>query len=238
MQSVKIFVQQINVKNFYIIYILTGLGITSLLADQPTKGKAGNTVYTEFGVGDPEGYIPEPDLPDWETKETPTPKNQYKPIEPPFGMEWGENPRNLLRWAKINRFKMIQGIDHQKNMVYEVQGPFEDVQFSRLRFSFSKNQLVEVEIQFLQKKSEDIEGILLRSIAIKENLQAEFGSGKALPENHGQTANSDWKCLQQIWSDEDHIILLNYYQAQPKDQTKKPLIITSIHYRWEKRITD
>jgi hypothetical protein len=195
----------------------------------PKTGRAGNTTYTEYQSQFAD-QTPEP----YKTP-SPIPPQQIPPIELPFGMEWGENQDNLKNWVATNQFSHIEGTDSFNRHVWEISGPFPNTEFSRLRFVFDNNQLVECELQFLQKPEMELEDVISQAISIKTALIQKYGAGKILPPKEGNTPNSNWKCIQQVWTDEEHSILLNYYQSNPLIQNANPLVITSLHYRWEVR---
>lgn len=162
------------------------------------------------------------------------------PIEPPFGLEWGESQQNTITWANSNNFPIKTGKDLLQRDVIEVDGPFPNAEFDRLRFYFINNQLMEVEIQFhytstSPEKNAELEAIT-EALAIKNLIDSKLGKGQLVRNEKNNKNQREWSFIQQIWTDEEHAVWLSIFLARtPQGES---LAITSLHYRWEKRILE
>lgn len=160
-----------------------------------------------------------------------------QPVEPPFGMEWGESPDNVKLWAQENEHPMVEGKTKEGRWAIEIEGPFPGAEFDRLRFYFTENQLTEVELQFIQTGPEE-DGVefsaITQAMAVKEQVDARLGKGTLIKNEKGQDASGEWNFIQQIWTDEEHSIWLAIFTA--KNPKKGCLCMTSLHYRWEKKL--
>ena len=161
-----------------------------------------------------------------------------KPIEPPFGLSWGETSTNIETWAKTNKFPMTQGTTKTGRTAIEIEGPFPSAEFDRLRFYFQENQLNEVELQFNEigageNKAQEFTTIT-KALAIKDQIDKQLGKGQLIKNEKGTKDGTNWQFIQQIWTDEEHAIWLAIFNAsQPKQGN---LSMASLHYRWETKI--
>ena len=159
------------------------------------------------------------------------------PIEAPFGLSWGESPINIRTWAKANGLPMVEGKTKEGREAIEIDGPFPSAEFDRLRFYFTEKQLTEVELQFIKTGNEE-EGAefaaITQAMAVKERIDVRLGKGLLIKNEKGKEGSRDWAFIQQIWTDEEHSIWLVVFTA--KEPNKGCLALTSLHYRWEKKI--
>jgi hypothetical protein len=105
-----------------------------------------------------------------------------KPIEPPFGLTWGENEENVKKWIKDNDFPSTKGKTKFGRYAIEADGPFPNAEFNRIRFYFGKRGLDEVELQFneIGPKNDKIQEFELftKTLAIKDKIDRELGKGQ------------------------------------------------------------
>jgi len=195
----------------------------------------------------------EPELPSWDEHVTTPARNvepqtninphtnpnvdTTQPIEPPFGLNWGESPENVWKWVKTNKFDTAAGKIKDGRNVIEILGPFPNAEFNRLRFYFLDNALTEVELQFIKTGHEEagveFDGIT-QAMAIKHKVDGRMGKGLLVKNTEGTDNGSKWKFIQQIWTDEEHSIWLAVFSStSPK---KEILSIVSLHYRWETKL--
>jgi hypothetical protein len=168
-----------------------------------------------------------------------TETDAVNPIEAPFGLAWGETPVNIRAWAERNKFSSVSGRTKDGRDAIEIDGPFPDAEFDRLRFYFTENQLTEVELQFIKTGNPE-EGAdfaaITEAMAVKSRIDAKLGKGTLIKNEKGKESGKDWTYIQQIWTDEEHSIWLVVFTA--KEPVKGCLALTSLHYRWEKKITE
>ena len=162
-----------------------------------------------------------------------------QPIQPPFGLNWGENSENTRAWIAKNQHKYVEGTHSDCRYVIEVQGPFPDVSFDRVRFYFLDDQLTEVELQFNKilpgNNPEDEAATYTEALDLKNLIDSLYGKGHLIRHDQGDNPKTPWRYLHQVWTDEEHSIWLIVFQ-QKTQQPPQSLTITSIHYRWEKRL--
>jgi hypothetical protein len=166
--------------------------------------------------------------------------DDIKPIEPPFGLNWGENEENLNKWIKENDFPSTKGKTKNGRFAVEVDGPFPNAEFNRIRFYFGKRGLDEVELQFneIGPKNDKVQEFELftKALAIKDKIDREFGKGKLIKNERGEKDGSQWQFIHQIWTDEEHSVWLAVFLAShPNEAT---LSMASLHYRWEIEINE
>jgi hypothetical protein len=166
-------------------------------------------------------------------------KDTTQAIQPPFGLNWGESPENTQQWIKKNNHKSVQGINKDGRLVIETEGPFPDVTFNRIRFYFSEDQLTEVELQFnkiLKKNSPEEEAqTYTDALELKSLIDSLHGKGHLIRHDEGSDKHSPWKYIHQVWTDEEHSIWLVVFHHKTTTPPQA-LSMTSIHYRWEKRL--
>lgn len=191
----------------------------------------GLTVTAHTQLSSPDG------TPDIIGLETEIGTDQVKPIEPPFALQWGETPENIQAWANANGFPMTSGKTKDKRDAIEIEGPFPNAEFDRLRFYFSTGQLTEVELQFIKTGPEE-DGIefsaITQAMAVKHSVDGRLGKGQLIKNEKGKDGKSNWQFIQQIWTDEEHSVWLAIFTAT--EQHKGCLSLTSLHYRWEKKL--
>lgn len=163
-----------------------------------------------------------------------------KPIEPPFGLNWGENQENVTKWITGNNFPSSKGKTKNGRFAIEVDGPFPNAEFNRIRFYFGKRGLDEVELQFneIGPKNDKVQEFELftKALAIKDKIDKEFGKGQLIKNDRGEKNGSPWQFIHQIWTDEEHSIWLAVFLANhPEEAT---LSMASLHYRWEIEINE
>jgi hypothetical protein len=164
-----------------------------------------------------------------------------RPIEPPFGLDWGENPTNIRIWAQTNKYPISEGNGHDGRYAMEIDGPFPNAQYNRLRFYFVNERLIEVEIQFNEvgppnNKKQKL-GTYGKALALKQHIDSQLGEGTMIKNEKGKKGDIEFEFIEQIWTDEEHAIWLAVYNAE--DPNHGTVSMASIHYRWEGRpITD
>jgi hypothetical protein len=163
-----------------------------------------------------------------------------KPIEPPFGLTWGENEENVKKWIKDNDFPSTKGKTKFGRYAIEADGPFPNAEFNRIRFYFGKRGLDEVELQFneIGPKNDKIQEFELftKTLAIKDKIDRELGKGQLIKNERGEKDGSSWQFIHQIWTDEEHSVWLAAFLAShPEEAT---LSMASLHYRWETEINE
>lgn len=165
--------------------------------------------------------------------------DKIQPIEPPFGLSWGESPENVWKWTKDNKYGSAQGRMPDGRQVIEIFGPFPDTEFDRLRFYFSEKSLTEVELQFIQTGHEE-DGVefeaINKAMAIKHRIDTKLGKGRLIKNETGKDGTSTWKFIQQIWTDEEHSIWLAVFNST--SDKREMLSMVSLHYRWETKINE
>lgn len=166
--------------------------------------------------------------------------DQTKPIEPPFGLVWGEPPDNVVKWADSNQYTTTTGKAKDGREVIEIEGPFPEANFNRLRFYFSNSQLTEVELQFNRSDpsgDRDTEFMAFtEALAVKGQIDEQLGKGTLIKNERGNSDGKAWQFIQQIWTDEQHSIWLAVFSATSPQEGS--LTITSLHYRWEEKLLD
>jgi hypothetical protein len=166
-------------------------------------------------------------------------EDQIIPIEPPFGLQWGESPENVRAWKEKMNYPSLEGKDKTGRDVIEIQGPFKDAKFDRLRFYFRENQLLEVELQFLHAGTPE-EGIeyeaINQTMLVKKTVDGRLGTGQIIKNQSGTKNGTKWQFIQQIWTDEEHAVWLALFTAKKPPQGT--IAITSLHYRWERRLAE
>lgn len=161
------------------------------------------------------------------------------PIEPPFGLSWGETAENLQNWTKTNHYRATtRALPHSRTLI-DIDGPFPDAQFSKIKATFQKNQLVEIELQF-NEISKDAspspkQEILTKSLAIKQQIDSKFGTGKMIKNETGSDKGLRWNYIEQIWTDEEHSIRLAIFTAEQPPAGS--MGTASLHYRWETQLS-
>lgn len=161
-----------------------------------------------------------------------------KPIEPPFGLAWGEDESNVIKWIQSNNYSSTKGKTKTDRRAIEVEGPFPNAEFNRIRFYFGSRGLDEVELQFNElgppkNKAQEF-ALFTKSLAIKNKIDAEMGKGTLIKNEKGKDKDTEWQFIQQIWTDEEHSIWLAVFSANhPSGGT---LSMASLHYRWENSI--
>lgn len=163
-----------------------------------------------------------------------------KAIEPPFGLNWGENQENVTKWIKGNNFSSAKGKTKNNRIAIEVDGPFPNAEFNRIRFYFGKRGLDEVELQFneIGTKKDKVQEFELftKALAIKDKIDKELGKGQLIKNEKGEKNGSQWQFIHQIWTDEEHSVWLAVFLAShPEEAT---LSMASLHYRWEIEINE
>ncbi len=168
------------------------------------------------------------------------PVDQVKPIEPPFGLSWAEDESNVVAWIKSNNYKSTKGKTKGGRVAIEVDGPFPNAEFNRIRFYFGERGLDEVELQFNElgppnNKAQEF-ALFTKSLAIKNKIDQEMGKGQLIKNEKGNDNGTQWQFVQQIWTDEEHSIWLAVFSAaHPNGGT---LSMASLHYRWETSINE
>jgi len=163
-----------------------------------------------------------------------------KPIEPPFGLSWGEDESNVIKWVQSNKYSSTKGTTKGGRKAIEVEGPFPNAEFNRIRFYFGHRGLDEVELQFNElgppnNKAQEF-ALFTKSLAIKNKVDAEMGKGTLIKNEKGNDDGTEWQFIQQIWTDEEHSIWLAVFSAShPNGGT---LSMASLHYRWETSINE
>jgi hypothetical protein len=168
------------------------------------------------------------------------PQDTTKPIEPPFGLNWGESEENIIRWIKENNYPSTKGKTkgERSREAIEVEGPFANAEYNRIRFYFGTRGLNEVELQFNElgppnDKNQEF-ATFTKSLAIKNKIDSEYGKGILVKNEKGEKEGAEWQFIQQIWTDEEHSIWLAVFVAShPQAAT---LSMASLHYRWEEDI--
>jgi hypothetical protein len=175
-----------------------------------------------------------------QTQSAPIQTDNTKPIEPPFGLSWGEDESNVISWIKSNKYNSTKGKTKGGRGAIEVEGPFPNAEFNRIRFYFGERGLDEVELQFNElgppkNKTQEF-ALFTKSLAIKNKIDAEMGRGTLIKNEKGKDKETDWQFIQQIWTDEEHSIWLAVFTANhPQGGT---LSMASLHYRWETSINE
>lgn len=161
------------------------------------------------------------------------------PIEPPFGLSWGETPENLQNWIKTNRYHSTTRTLPQSRTLIDIDGPFPHARFSKIRATFQKTQLVEIELQFNEISKEPSpspkQEILTKSLAIKQQIDSKFGIGKMIKNDNGTDNGLHWTYIEQIWTDEEHCIRLAIFTAE--QPLTGSMATASLHYRWETQLS-
>jgi hypothetical protein len=166
--------------------------------------------------------------------------DRTKPIEPPFGLSWGEDESNVVKWIQSNKYSSTKGKTKAERRAIEVEGPFPNAEFNRIRFYFGARGLDEVELQFNElgppkNKAQEF-ALFTKSLAIKNKIDAEMGKGTLIKNEKGKDKDTEWQFIQQIWTDEEHSIWLAVFSANhPNGGT---LSMASLHYRWETSINE
>jgi hypothetical protein len=166
--------------------------------------------------------------------------DNIKPIEPPFGLSWGENEENVKKWIKSNNFPSTKGKTKNDRFAIEVDGPFPNAEFNRIRFYFGKRGLDEVELQFneIGPKNDRVQEFELftKALAIKDKIDRELGKGQLIKNERGEKNGATWQFIHQIWTDEEHSVWLAVFLAShPEEST---VSMASLHYRWEIEIAE
>jgi hypothetical protein len=171
---------------------------------------------------------------------TPLTTDDVKPIEPPFGLNWGEESKSVITWAQKNGFPLVNGLTKDGRTCIEIEGPFPNVEFNRLRFYFQNDALVEAELQFNECFKNNGEGqendVFTKALAIKNKIDEDFGKGKMLKNDKGEKDGYSWKFIQQIWTDEEHALWLAIFTSKQEEGVCIGMI--SLHYRWETKIEE
>jgi hypothetical protein len=162
------------------------------------------------------------------------------PIEPPFGMTWGENEENLSAWIEKNNYTSREEKGPDNRVAREILGPFPNAEFHKIKVYFSKNRLTEIELQFNNQSPEATKEPELESftkaLSIKNKIDEQYGTGKLIRNERGERDNTKWHYIHQIWSDEEHAIWLTIFNASKPDAGS--MSVASLHFRWEKAIAE
>lgn len=208
-----------------IIYLIT-FGILLSLPLETSFAKTQKTEKTQ------ENEFADPELPSWDDQTNPETikKTQGPPITPPFGLKWGESPEIIRGWSEKKEYKRKK---YQKgeNLILEVQGPFENLEFQTIRFHFKSNELKEIELQYPPRKTES-EG-LFQLAQIKEEIEKQRGEGILQPQKEGQQKSDFWRINRYCWSDGKNFLWLVNFQMKenPGTNNTKTVSISSLHYR-------
>jgi hypothetical protein len=150
-----------------------------------------------------------------------------QPINPPFGLEWGESSdrlEKLLRGAGAN---IVDRHDVEGRQAWTVEGLIQ-TGLKRTVFYFRGGQLVEVELQY-QSPDWDVAKYDDFMAQVRRRIEQKFGAGQLIARTR-EPAGGD--VMQTVvgyrWDQNNTAIQLFYYCAETATQAYRTV---SVHYK-------
>lgn len=168
--------------------------------------------------------------PSLQAQQAPAPTTSPEPLVAPFDLTWGQDPEQVVTWAKKSNLTMkwIEGpgdpatlleIDNGKT----IQMP--NAEFNRLRFRFIAGHLVEATIIYVREDTQAKNRAL--GDKLTEEIKAKWKNGIESAESTGNNDRSTtitWKVA------EGRFIMFNTTQSTP-DAAGNQLWIGKVVYR-------
>ncbi len=151
-----------------------------------------------------------------------------QPVNPPFGLEWGESAErieNLLKGAKadiVDRHPVGDGRD-----AWTVEGLIQ-TGLKRTVFYFRDDQLVEVELQY-QDPSWDVAKYDDFMAQVRRRIEQKYGTGQLIARQREPEGDVMQTIVGYNWDESNTAIQLFYYSAETTTQSYRTV---SVHYKW------
>ena len=151
---------------------------------------------------------------------------QRKPIEPPFGLHWGESSSTIERLLKGAKADIVERNTIQGREAWTVEGLIQ-ASLKRTVFYFKDSGLVEIELQYedpdwTSTKYNDF------MAAVRRKIESKYGTGQLIARQKTPTGGILQTLVGYKWEQGDTAIQLIYFSAENSNFNYRSV---SVHYK-------
>jgi len=154
------------------------------------------------------------------------PETQAQPINPPFGLEWGESAERLEKLLKGAKADIVDRHDVEGRQAWTVEGLIQ-TGLKRTVFYFREGQLVEVELQY-QSPDWDVAKYDDFMAQVRRRIEQKFGAGQLIARTREPAGDVMQTVVGYRWDENNTVIQLFYYSAETSTQSYRTV---SVHYK-------
>jgi hypothetical protein len=151
---------------------------------------------------------------------------QRKPIEPPFGLRWGEDAQTIERLLKGAKAEVVERNTIQGREAWTVEGLIQ-ASLKRTVFYFKSDGLVEVELQY-----EDPEWTSMKyndfMAAVRRKIEGKYGTGRLIARQKTPEGGVLQTLVGYKWEQDNTAIQLIYFCAENSNFNYRAV---SVHYK-------
>lgn len=151
---------------------------------------------------------------------------QTKPINPPFGLRWGEDAGTIERLLKGAKAQVVEKNTIQGREAWTVEGLIQ-ASLRRTVFYFRGNGLVEVELQY-----EDPEWTSTKyndfMAAVRRKIENKYGTGRLIARQKTPEGGVLQTLVGYKWEQDNTAIQLIYFCAENSNYNYRSV---SVHYK-------
>jgi hypothetical protein len=151
---------------------------------------------------------------------------QTKPIEPPFGLRWGEDSKTIERLLKGAGATVVEKRKVEGREAWTVEGLIQ-ASLKRTVFYFKKEQLVEVELQYEENEWDAMKYNDFMS-AVRRKIESKYGTGRLIARQKTPKDGVIQTLVGYKWEQNNTAIQLIYFAAESADFDYRSV---SVHYK-------
>lgn len=151
---------------------------------------------------------------------------QTKPIEPPFGLRWGEDSRTIERLLKGARATVVEKRKVEGREAWTVEGLIQ-ASLKRTVFYFKNEQLVEVELQYEENEWDAMKYNDFMS-AVRRKIESKYGTGRLIARQKTPKDGVIQTLVGYKWEQNNTAIQLIYFAAESANFDYRSV---SVHYK-------
>lgn len=151
---------------------------------------------------------------------------QYQPIEPPFGLHWGEDSKTIERLLQGAKANVVEKRNIEGREAWTVEGLIQ-TSLKRTVFYFKNEQLVEVELQYEESDWDSVKYNDFMS-AVRRKIESKYGTGRLIARQKTPKEGVMQTLVGYKWERNNTAIQLIYFAAENATFNYRSV---SVHYK-------
>ncbi len=151
---------------------------------------------------------------------------QYKPIDPPFGLYWGEDSKTIERLLKGAKATVVEKRKVERREAWTVEGLIQ-TSLKRTLFYFKNERLVEVELQYEENDWDALKYNDFMS-AVRRKIESKYGTGTLIARQKTPKDGVIQTLVGYKWERNNTAIQLIYFAAENANFNYRSV---SVHYK-------
>jgi hypothetical protein len=151
---------------------------------------------------------------------------QDNPIEPPFGLHWGEDASTIERLLKGVKASVVEKRVIEGRDAWTVEGLIQ-ASLKRTVFYFKEEQLVEVELQYEDNNWDAMKYNDFMS-AVRRKIESKYGTGRLIARQKTRKNDVTQTLVGYKWEQNNTAIQLIYFAAEGSTFNYRSV---SVHYK-------